>query len=169
MAYEVGAKDKREIPRAILARHQPDRQRTLPPDATNTLVAWIIGRYERQAFPDAFQERIKPIEKDLRKAIAELIDVEALFIRLHSYDELPPAESYRIELLFAMRDEIYNEESARLEVERILNKIRILIGDLPGIELENDDLRSEARISLHELRSLRRWGDFDFLTLEGKD
>jgi len=162
--YEVLATDRYVIPRMRLASYAPDNRRVLTRPDLHNVVAWLIARYEREAFPDSFQIRIRHIERKLQKEFRRLVpDVREVYISLHTYDELDSTTDYRIKLFFVMQSD---DVGARERSEDVLKVVRGLLKDCEGIELEDDQCCSPKEINLSDLDNLRRWGDFDHLSYE---
>jgi hypothetical protein len=165
--HQVVAQDRHLFPREHLAQYAPDPSRTLQDESLFPLVAWVVARYQREAFPDTFQSRIGRIKKKLRKQVAKLHDVTDILIKLSPFDEVPPDAPYHVELIFVMRDSAHADPDARVRCEQAVQAIRELLLDCEGIELDDDVLRSERDVTIQQLRSHRRWGDFDYVSFEG--
>jgi hypothetical protein len=56
-AVEIHANDRFDLPLAVL-QHGPDKSRTLIDDQREILIEWLIARYARPGFPDAFEKSI---------------------------------------------------------------------------------------------------------------
>jgi len=164
-AYELEVRHRFSIPRSMLCQHSPDLSRRLDSASLTTIVHWIVGRYQRQAFPDAFNERTaKAIDRKIKPILRKLPRLTALYVALKSWDELPANETYIIELVGTVRREDFADPTIRRQIEQGLAKIAQSLNDCDGIEVEDSEVRSEAKITLDEVRLLARW-HFDHISL----
>lgn len=97
-----------------------DAMGALPPESTALLSEWMARRYERAAFPDAFNECRRPVARAVRSQLRSTAgtDMLGLWIALSSGEELGSGEEYRIALLATVSDDL---PSTRLDaVENLL-------------------------------------------------
>lgn len=164
MVYEASVHDRVLVPRHCLIGHKPDRARVVDPEILKRLCRWIAGRYTRAAFPNAFNDRVQPAVDELRSLFKSkghlLTGVYLLVIDA----ELPEGDDYHVVLIATMLDEQHNDLPARVSGQELLNRIEAIMAGCSGVELEASELRSEADVSLDDLRRLKRW-DFDDLSL----
>jgi hypothetical protein len=163
-AYELLARDRYTIERKTLAEYGPDQERVISQQDLRTVIAWVTARYDREAFPDAFEKRLERVQEKLKKAFEKLEDITEVFIGLAPEDELGDDQPYTIYLVFVMQDELYQAVDSRRKMETAVNEIRSIIHKCKGIVLDSDELRSDADVSLRDLRNLRRWGTFDYVS-----
>jgi hypothetical protein len=127
-----------------------------------------VLRYERVAFPDAFQRRIRAIRSKLEKEVSKLSDVSQILIRLQPFDEIADQQTYEVELIFVMPESAYADAQARVNCEESIRAIVSLLGKCEGIELADHGLQSEAETTLHDLGTCRVWSDFEFVSFKGE-
>lgn len=163
-AYELSATDRYTIDRRTLAQYGPDRDRVINQQDLRSIIAWVTARYDREAFPDAFEKRLEGVQEKLKRTFEKLEDVTEVFIGLVPEDELTDDQPYTICLVFIMPDELYQVVDKRRKMEAAVNDIRSILRKCKGIVLDNDELRSDADVSLRDLRILRRWGTFDYVS-----
>ena len=156
------------LPRTVLARYQPDPERCVPDELSlRLLLEWVAGRYTRSALPSVFQHRLEPVQKKLRKWVANLTEASLLFIALSSEDELHEAETYRVAVILVLPEDEYAQMAKREAMEQLLEDLRKLLKQCPGIEWNDDSqVQSEAEISLADLRSLLRWEELDYVSYQ---
>jgi hypothetical protein len=169
--FEVCAPDRFHFPRELLGEFAPDGNRLVEEKVLRTLVAWLIARYDRSAFPDEFQRRLANIKKDrLKRLFDKLQTVREVFIALNSWEELAPGADYRIGLAFVMSPEDYENAEIRARTEETIVQIAGLLDGCEGIAVADDPmLRSEDEFTLSDARSMTRWGDFDYMSHRDDD
>ncbi|HEY3300617.1 MAG TPA: hypothetical protein VGJ90_07565 [Methylophilaceae bacterium] len=161
-AYEVYAKNKFNLPRQLLAQLQPSSSIKLVD--IKVMIAWIVARYDRTAFPDSFNERIGSADKDaLRKSFTKLSDVSCVYIALNSWDELNNTDTYEAHLVFIMPCDIFDQPEKRIAVTTHSTKIESILNSCNGISASSE-LVSEADFTLHDARQMKRWDDYTYLS-----
>jgi len=124
---------------------------------------WIGQRYLRSAFPDRFNERIHAQVSKIHEQLKRRgRDLSGLYLFV-SDEELRPEEAYLIELVATMETKDYASSDKRLEVMKLGDNIASLLDACAGVTCVESELRSEADVSLDDLRSLKRW-DADALS-----
>jgi hypothetical protein len=156
--------DRRSVSRAALLGYTPDIGRGLETENVKRLCTWIARRYTRAAFPDAFNERTKRAIQSFPRKIKSREDLLAGIYVLVSDQELPEGEKYEIEVWATMTSEKYDDPKQRTDGQSLLDKLEASLSECEGIEVVAAELRSEAEVSLDDLRRLKRW-DFDSLSL----
>ncbi len=70
---ELSATRKELVPKSTLARFEPDHSLCMPPKQLATLRQWLAVRYNRSAFPDAFDRliRAKKLDEKLRTVLGK--------------------------------------------------------------------------------------------------
>ena len=126
----------------------------------DSIIDWIIKRYNRYAFPDQFNLRIN--RKVLRKIIENTHnDITHICIRLHTEEELPSSQPYKIQLYLLVDDGILESQHKKLItllaglVEEFERKGEIKVIDSAVLRLD--------QITVSEFTALRQL-DFDFLS-----
>lgn len=156
-------RDRRFSDRRILSGKESVA--TLSPESTALISEWMARRYERAAFPDAFNDRRRPIARAVRKRLATSAgsDMLGLWVALSSDEELGSGEEYRIALLATVSDDL---PSTRLDaVENLLGFVSQQLGSCSGIEVRGDPVVArESDVTLTVLRSYRRLDDWDDLS-----
>lgn len=166
---ELKSADRWFCDRAFLCSEQPSSELLLDDDATQILIDWIVNRYARDPFPDAFNERIRDA---LLKKIPALMkklgrDVVCVYAAMNSLQELPQEKKYTVELIAAMRAQKFDDPKALANAQKLVRELAALLqtssaeGD---VDVINATVLSEKGITLHDERYLRRL-DFDYLSL----
>ncbi len=155
------------LPRGCLRDFDPDGDRQLDAEIRRGICDWIAKRYTRVAFPDAFNERVRPIVSQLRREFKKRGDLLSAIYLVAIDDELDAGNPYEIIVWATMVDEKYEIEEHRTAAQGLVDKIEEAFDSCDGIEVAEAELQSEADVSLSDLRKLKRW-DFDDLTLRGE-
>ncbi|SRR5258708_2503916 len=164
--YEAHIRDRFNAPRELLARYAPDDIRGLPDTDYNDLITWIVARYERHAFPDAFNDRIRvATEQKIKPILKKLPKIKALFLALDSWDELSDKTAYRMDLVVTLNAEDYDNVAVRQAVEKGTLEISSALADCKGVIVDEANVRSERDVSLDMLRYAGRW-NFDYMSLK---
>lgn len=159
----VEIRDRVWVPKQSLAKFEPDD--TLDDESTDTLIRWVARRYLREAFPDAFNNRLRSIQKKLSKLSkkASAGPVSGLFIEIEPFAELDAAEPYEVRFIVA-----FKQSSKRAEVEKYTKELRELLNNCEGIDLSDESrCLHHAEITLDEIESMKRWTDFDYRSIGG--
>jgi hypothetical protein len=152
------------VDRQELLGHRPDPRRVLDGGAPGEIANWLAKRYIRAAFPDAFEQRIRPSKKAVRKALkSDGEDIQAIWIAADSWDELPEGSSYHILIVATMADTDFGDEAKRKKAWVALGKVEAKLHDCDGVVIEDATLKNETEVTLDDVRSMRRF-DFDYLS-----
>jgi hypothetical protein len=89
--------------------------------------------------------------------------LESIYV-LVSDDELAAGNDYNVIVWVTMRDELYDSPQNRTEAQKLVDELETQLADCSGITVSAVELRSEADVSLSDIRKLKRW-DFDDLSL----
>lgn len=166
-AVEIEAQSRHNVPLAILARHAPDPERSLHEQDREILIAWLMARYARPGFPDAFERRLAMQRKALEKAAAGMCRIWRIYVGLSDWRDLSDEESYRTAVFCVMQAEDFEDLAKRQEGLDAVGRFLAALAQCSGIELTTDAqgaLVSEDDFTLYEERRLRRWERFDFMS-----
>ncbi len=130
-----------------------------------TIIAWIVARYNRIAFPDAFDKRWKIKRKDLEKLIKKLSYGSDLFLLLEPrYEELPDTENYRVEVALLMKELDYLDATKLSTHKLSLTGINNILKGCDGIIVASKPvIYTPTDMTLADLSDLTRW-DYSYLS-----
>jgi hypothetical protein len=167
LTFRVAASERGFVQRALLAGVDPAGQLvTHPPDL---LVAWLTNRYIRRAFPDAFNERLRSKRRDVERPLKEHGEyLHSVFLVIGD-EELPADVPYRLVVRGTMLEEDFVVPERRTEAQQAFDGLVAALDACAGIEVVDDALVSEAEVSLHDVRLMKRWSVYDSLSLRGED
>lgn len=165
--FRVSAFERCFFPRTRLVGMEPAGQlQTQPPDL---LVAWLTNRYIRRAFPDAFNERLRPKRREIKQPLKTSGEhLHSVYLVVDD-DELPPEVSYRLVIRGTMLEVDFAVPERRLAAQRALDGLVAALAACDGIEVVDDALVSEAEITLDEVRAMKRWSVYDSLSLRREE
>ena len=162
--YEAWIWHRYRLPRPLFAELTPDAERQLADDdEQRLLVQWLAARYDRAALPDAFQRRLGAVKDKFEDQLRKMADVSAVYISLNSHEELSDKQPYHLKIVLVMRVDDYANQKSKDKVDlHLLKLVELLEKCAPDIKMVGEPvLRSEQEITLHDLRMLRRWEEFD--------
>lgn len=165
--FEIHAKDRRVIPRGMLAKSSPSADATLGAGELRVLLDWIWGRYQRTAFPDAFQKRLGAVQEKLRKKAAKLLDIEGLYVSLSTWGELEAGQVYTVALLAHVVEAAWDDPERRSAAAAAVDEFVETLASADGIAVDREmtEKKPSSSITLAELEETRRWCDFDYVSL----
>jgi hypothetical protein len=161
--YRVSAAERLFVRRERLAGIDPvGPLGTEPPDL---LVAWLANRYIRSAFPDAFNERLGPNQREIKRLLKTGAEhLHSIYIRVDD-EELPPETPYRLIIRGTMLQIDFLVPERRLSAQKAFDSLIALLATCEGIEIADEALVSETEISLDDVRLMKRWSTHDSLSL----
>lgn len=164
--WQFSILDRLSVPRQLLLNATPDKEHSLSLGNLKRLCLWLARRYTRVAFPDAFNERTDAATRKLHTRLKSKGDLLTAIYLFMVDEELPAGSLYDIIIYGSMRVEDFDDSEKRKDAQKVLDKVEAALADCNGIDVKECVLRSEAEISVDEIRKLKRW-DFDDLTIRG--
>lgn len=167
-AFRFDVRKRCLVNRDLLTSCRVDESVTFEAAVVQKIARWVAKRYTRAAFPDAFNERLRPAGPAIKKALKRHGQyASSLYIRLEPQAECSEEEPYTMLLVIlspegVMADEVVEEELAKLQ-----STLESALSKCDGIELEDSSLLGEDEFSLHDLRLYARW-DFDERSYSGQ-
>lgn len=167
--FEAGIDDRYRIDRGFCSDFPPCSELRLSADEIRGLVQWIVYRYVRPAFPDAFNERYHAKKNALKKLLKKegTQYLTGIYLRVTD-EELPKDVLYEVALLGTISKENYQDDAKRAIAVKHLLDIEAILGDCEGIEVFRECL-SEEDISLDKFRQYRRFTEYDYLSYGSDD
>ncbi len=137
----------------------------LAPHHVETLRGWMGGRYNRSAFPDAFNERRRRVSKEIRKLFdsPEGQLVSSLYVLLNTKNELEEGSDYRIAIRGILTDS-ENLPVARQAAEKMMEELTKRLEKCSGIQVEDSRAILAKDFSLAEARFYDPFDDWDDLS-----
>ncbi len=151
--HELRAAERLTVPRQRLEHLDPGPERTLDPLHVRRVVQWIVNRYDRDAFPDAFNARLGPVRRRLEYLLeTEGAAVDAIYVQLSDGRELPPAVEYRVTLVVAMDTALWADAARRKEVDhRLVRPLAKLVDTCNGVAVDDCALKPNSQITLDDV------------------
>jgi len=162
--FEVAASDRFRVSRQrLLLGRRPQEGRTVQPQDRRLLARWLAKRYDRAAFPAAFDARWKPARDKIRR----LLDRTGHFLDEVYFtvedQELPEEQEYSIVVRGVISVENAEDAGRRETTQECVDGLAGLLAGCGGIEVVDSALVREDEFTLHDLARTRRW-DWDWLS-----
>jgi hypothetical protein len=166
--YSMVQSDKITIKRSLLASIVPDPEAVLVMSEVRTLAMWLASRYQRAAFPNAFNQRIAAVKKSNRKLRAQAnklsASVSGLYLQLHPDKELEDGVEYSVNLLALVLAGSESDTTSAEIVEPIEAMVQIL--EASGMEVSFKIVK-ENGIAFSFVREYSAWS-FDDISLRAE-
>lgn len=165
--FEFHVNSRRFISRRCLADFQPEDAVALSSEQVHALASWIARRYVRTAFPDAFNDRLQPINSELIRVLkGEGEWISGIYVAMELV-ELPADRPYDVLMTITMLDEDFSVPERRSRVQQTCDIIEALLnGRKHAICIKNVQMLPESKLNLADWRKLRRL-EFDYLSAGG--
>jgi len=166
-AVSLCARNRVWVPKEKLSSYHPASTEILAPPEVTLLASWIAKRYTRAAWPDAFNVRLRPIEKKLDRLCKsqESRRISAILMMLvPPKEELPEGSSYQLAIWLTTSEESRMDQQASQDAEVFGQKLSALLQSCKGIVLSEWEVKSEADVSMADLRAFRRF-DRDYRSI----
>ena len=162
--FEFQAKSRRFCDRRLLAVAPPETATTFSDDQIRCLVDWIARRYLRTAFPDAFNDRLKPAASKLNKLLKSGgKQITSIFVEMEMR-ELGDDETYNLILYALMRSPDFADSLQKIAITEVLSQMESIINsNCKGVEVKESILQSEEEMSVAQIRLISRL-EFDHLS-----
>lgn len=161
----ASAADRWLVPRGRLATTSPSGHLDTQP--ADLIATWLSRRYIRAALPNAFNERARPAVESCKSVLAEHGEALAGVYLIVDSDEKLPGDEYRVVVRGTMLETDWQVEARRIAAQTTLNAIEAALDGAEGITVVDSLLRSEAEVSLHDARAMKRWDLFDASSIRG--
>jgi hypothetical protein len=151
------------LSKQVLAGHAPRADLTLSEKDVRALARWLGKRYTRDAFPDAFNARLRPAQKELEKVSKSAAGrhITTIFLMLEPKDdELDDGTDYHVAIWFACRRDVLDSDTGA-EANQFASAFSRALESCPGIVVDDWEVRSHDDITLADLELIKRF-DVDF-------
>ena len=168
ICFELHATEKLWIPKAKLFALSRASDIQLLPEGRRILQRWLAARYDRAAFPENFESRLRQASKTSKKTLVELIaialddageHVRAILFDLDNGEERERVEitdSYQLGVVVLYvensKDDIAFDKAC--EVATAIEKI---LEGADGIALSYCDPMSDSAMSVQQATQLKEW------------
>jgi hypothetical protein len=156
---EANVHERWRVEREAFLRDAPAAR--LPDHATDLIGRWLSRRYQRAALPDSFGERLRTVREELSRALTDGGEhISGLYLLIRA-EELEKSEPYVIEIWGTMMVADYDSGARRDEAQQTIDALAAILAGAEGVDVQNAVLRSEATVTLDDVRHLTRWDSFD--------
>lgn len=166
---------KVQVPKDLLAAHEPDGAFALDDRGLSVLRDWLSSRYHRAAFPDAFVARMKSTDADRRlaKALREFgTHISFVFFKLHGGTvERAVGDPYLLDVVLVYPEGDDAEEAMGVADQAAAKVEQVLLArlkDATVIQLRSCITLCESEITIAQSRQLTQWR-LEYMTLSADD
>jgi hypothetical protein len=164
---EVSVNDKCWVSRRGLMRHRPFDGHSLAPSDRRMTARWLSKRYDRAAFPNAFNERLSGARAQVRQLLRRSGQhLEGLYVAVPE-EELPVGQPYELLLQGLISVETAASLELRTQAQECLDRLAGILDGCPGIEVLESTLVSEDQFTVDDVNRTKRW-DWDWLSGENQ-
>ncbi|HEX7027496.1 MAG TPA: hypothetical protein VF268_09660 [Gammaproteobacteria bacterium] len=161
---ELDIANRFSVPRDRLCAIKPDHNSGLTESARNVLRHWIAARYVREAFPDAFENRLRAASNKINKKMKLVKNaISSVYIALEPMAEVKEGETYKVGFVAVMPVSNYENPEDRKIAIQVIQDVAAAIHSCEGIEVYLNEVVSEGDFTLSEMRMLKRW-NWDYLS-----
>jgi hypothetical protein len=157
-AISLHVRDRGQIERRHLLTCSPDSAVALSGSGVRQIAGLFAGRYDRAAFPDAFETRFDRAKRSIRRALENNFDkIQDVLLVVDPLSELSQDEPYKLYVYILVTDSLADgptEDFNRFQTG-IAGEIRRVIRRCNGIELEKLSVCRSDDISLREFSKMR--------------
>ncbi|WP_072930009.1 hypothetical protein [Nissabacter archeti] len=150
---EISAIGFSQVDRENLLKVTPDNSMVWEEGRLPQLLDWVSERYRQPTFPDAFNNRIRPIQKRLEALWkGELFRdyCAGVYFRLSTFDELDVSEKYKLDIIILIPYEIQGRSYAEFDAKNsgtMIESLKSKLAPLEGIELGSIETYPESEFT----------------------
>lgn len=157
------------LPRELFLEVRPSTNWCLVDPVLKSLLAWRAARYLRTAFPDAFENRLKPIFKEFRNLVEGIHEhLHSLHIRVVPFRSLDEGDPYEVDLLLVIRRSSHDVKDTRDSLIAAGTQLEKLINSAAELVCTSCKVRASHEVNLEEIDGYIRWERYDYLSF-GED
>lgn len=168
ICFELRAAEKLSIPKAKLLALRPASDVWLLSEGRRILQRWLAARYDRAAFPESFESRLRQTSKNNKKTVADLIGsalddagehVRALLFDLDSGEEHERVENIDVYRLGVVVLYVANskDDIAFDRAREVATDIEKIFETVDGISLSYCEPMSDSAMSIQQATQLKEW------------
>jgi hypothetical protein len=165
--FGVAVGDRIAISRRRLVERRPWESHSLRSQDRRLLAQWLAKRYDRAAFPAAFDARWKPVRDKIRRLLGRTGHfVDGVFLTVEDR-ELPEEETYSIVVRGVISIESADDPTRRAQAQECVDGLAALLAECAGIDVLDSALVQEDEFTLHDVSYAKYW-DWDWLSIEDR-
>lgn len=160
---EARAWNQTTIPREILAKREIAGRIEISPKVLRVVLEWLAKRFTRIAFPDDFNDALKPKSKALGKLLKKNHHhFSEILMSISPFDELDEGQHYQVACYFLMETEVHENPKHFAVARAVAAKLEKIFEEC-GMEVLECSAVSEGEVTVAEFNLLLNW-DYDHLT-----
>ena len=165
--FELSATEKFSVSKANILALVPAAALKLSKLSRHTLRRWLATRYDRQAFPENFERRLRLCVSDSKKTIAEAIaatlddageHIRALYFDLDKGEEVErvAADPYHLGIV-VLHIGSSEDDTAYAKAEEVAVAIEKIFEGASGIKLQYCDPVADSVLTIQQATLLKEW------------
>lgn len=160
---EAWAWNQTTVPRDILATKEISGEFKISPKVLRVVLEWLASRFTRIAFPDGFNDALKPKSNALGKLMKKNHQLfSEILMSVSPFGELEEGQHYQVACYLLMESEDHANPKLLAEARAVAAKLEKLFEGC-GMEVLECSPASEGEVTIAEFNMLLNW-DFDHLT-----
>ena len=160
---EARAWNQTTIPREILAMKEISGEIRISSKVLRVVLEWLAKRFTRIAFPDGFNDALKPNSNAIGKLLKKNHQLfSEILMNISPFNDLETGQHYEVACYLMMEAEIHDDPKQLAEARAIAAKLEKQFEDC-GMEVLVCSPVSEGVLTVAEFNNLLNW-DYDHLT-----
>lgn len=160
---EARAWNQTTIPRELLAQREISGRIGISPKVLRVVLEWLAKRFTRIAFPDDFNDALKPKSNALGKLFKNNHQLfSEILLSISPFDELSVDQHYQVACYLLMESEVHDNPKHLSEARAVAAKLEKFFEEC-GMEVMECTPISEGEMKVAEFNLLLNW-DYDHLT-----
>lgn len=160
---EARAWNQTAIPREALAKKEISGRIGISTKALRVVLEWLAKRFTRIAFPDGFNDALKPKSNALGKLFKKNHQLfSEILLNISPFDELGEGPHYQVACYLLMESEVHDNPEHLAEARTVAAKLEKIFEEC-GMEVLECAPVSEGALTVSEFNLLLNW-DYDHLT-----
>ena len=161
--FEARAWNQTNIPREILAKKEISGEIAISSKVLRVVLEWLAKRITRIAFPDGFNDALKPKSNAIGKLLKKNHQLfSEILLNISPFDDLETDQHYKVACYLMMEAEVHDSPKQLAEARSIAAKLEMQFEDC-GMEVLECSPVSEGVLTVAEFNNLLNW-DYDHLT-----
>lgn len=163
VCFEVSALSFAQVDRETLLKATPDSSMQFESDNLSMLLDWVAQRYRQATFPDSFNKRLGPFNKQLKKLWgSELFGkfASGVFVKIDTTEELSDDDIYNIEVIISIPYHMKGREYRNFEQnnsDTMIFQLKSIFDAAKGIELNKIETLTERELTKEVEREFSRF------------
>lgn len=161
-AWYALAHERHVIDRGCLDGIKPDPGLSNELRTLRVLTRWITKRYNRRAFPEAFEARVKPSRAIPRK-FQQLEHVRVVYVKLDPTGEANSDTDYVLDIVLLLDHDKFESPEIHRQCSQHASELEIALNTCDGISVNEIRLEPTTGFTIEEVKTYYEW-DYSYLS-----